>query len=277
MEILICISGMPYAKQTVVFGNLIASLGESYVTLLTVVDDEEEIEPAEATLREARKLLDVSEMTVKVRQGDPVHEIVRESRKGDYDFVIIGSRIAKGVFGLVFGSISGKVVQQASSSVLVVKEDRPQIRRILICTGGRQISRSVVTTGARLAQAAGAKVKLLHVVDRLPAMYAGLDTMEETLPELLQTNTPIAQHLRWTAEVLAHHEVQAELALHRGIAVDEILREASEMECDLLVIGAQVEQTTWLNELLVSTVTPQIVDRAPCSVLVVRSRTRRQP
>jgi nucleotide-binding universal stress UspA family protein len=60
--------------------------------------------------------------------------------------------------------------------------------------------------------------------------------------------------------------------MHRGVAVNEILRETHESGCDMLVIGAQVERTTWLNELLMSTVTPQVVDRASCSVLVVRSK-----
>jgi nucleotide-binding universal stress UspA family protein len=272
VKTLICVAGIPYSKPTLEFGGLIAGLNTPEVTLLTVVNQERERAAAEAMLIEAKSLTDVPVHATKVRQGSPVEEIIQESRDGDYDMLVIGSSVVKGFLGVLLQSITRKVTSQAENSVLVVKEDRPLLRRILICTGGQQVSRSVVKAGARLARAAGAEVKLLHVADPMPAMYAGLDTMEETLAELLQSNTPIARHLRWSAEVLASYEITAELALHRGIAVNEILREASESDCDLLVIGAQVENASWLNELLISTVTPQVVDHAPCSVLVVRSK-----
>lgn len=273
MKTLICVAGLPYAKSTLVFGSLIANLDEPHVTLLTVVEKKRDIAAAEAMLAGARVILDAPVETAKVLVGSPVQEIIRECERGDYDIVVIGATAVSGLFGFFLHSVTRQVTRQAPISVLVVKEDQPMLRRILICTGGQQVSRDVVTKGARLAHAAGAEVRLLHVTDPVPGMYTGLATMEETLPEMLQSNTPIAQHLRWSAEVLAGYEITAEISLHRGIAVNEILREARESECDLMVIGAQVERATWLNELLVSTVTPQVVERAPCSVLVVKSTT----
>jgi nucleotide-binding universal stress UspA family protein len=272
VKTLICVAGMPYAEPTVRFGNLVAGLGASEVTLLKVIGKGGERESAEETLRRARKMIDVPLSELKVRQGQPVDEIIRESSEGDYDLIVVGERIVKGVFSLLLQSTARKVTSRAPSSVLVVKEPPLQLKRILICSGGRQVNRDVVKLGGRLAREAGAEVKLLHVTDAPPGMYTGLTAIEETLPELLQSNTPISRHLLWGVEVLAGYEVSAELVLHRGIAVDEILDEARRSNCDLLVIGAQVEKTTWLDDLLMSTVTPQVVDRSPCSVLVVRSR-----
>lgn len=270
MKTLICVAGMPYAKPTIVFGGLMASLGAPHVTLLTVVEKGRDVIGAEAMLAGAQTLLDVPVEAVKVRSGAPVEEIIKEASTGEYEMVVIGATVVKGLFGSFLHSISKKVTRQSPVSVLVVKEDRPVLRRILICTGGQQVSRAVVKTGAKLAQAAEAQVRLLHVTDPVPGMYTGLEGMEETLTELLQSNTPLAEHLRWCAEVLASYGISAELTLQRGIAVAEILREAKECDCDLIVIGAQVEHASWLNEMLISTVTPNVVDHSPCSVLVVK-------
>ena len=101
-------------------------------------------------------------------------------------------------------------------------------------------------------------------------MYAGLDEMEETLPELLQTDTPLSQHLKWGAEYLLQAQVSAELKLRRGIVSDEVLAEAQDGQYDLILVGARAEYNV-LSSLLMGQVAPKIIDNAPCSVLVVRS------
>ena len=154
-------------------------------------------------------------------------------------------------------------------SVLVVRESRPVLQRILIAIGGQKMNRNLIETGASLAQAAGAKVTVLYVTTPVPSMYTGLDGIEETLEELLQTDTPIAQHLRWSAQYLADQGVESEVEIRHGVVADEIMREAMKGHYDLVVIGpAPLEGA--LRRLLMDKVTPQVVDRAPCSVLVVR-------
>jgi nucleotide-binding universal stress UspA family protein len=263
---------MPYSKPTLRFGSLLAALEPSEVTLLTVVGKKEDEPPAEALLREARQLLDVPVTGMKIRRGSAVEQIIAESREGNYDTIVVGFRVAGGLLDGIWPSVTRKVTRDAPGSVLVVKGESVSLRRILICTGGRQISRSVVKAGAMLARAANAEAKLLYVTDPVPAMYAGLEGIEETLPELLHTDTPIARHLRWGAELLASYEVSAEVMFQQGIAAAEILQAARDNQSDLIVIGAQVENGGWLDDLLIPTVTPQVVDHAPCSVLVVRRR-----
>jgi nucleotide-binding universal stress UspA family protein len=100
-------------------------------------------------------------------------------------------------------------------------------------------------------------------------MYTGLEEIEETLPELLQTDTPLAQHLRRSAKILARHQVTATLKQRHGVAADEILREALEGNYDLVVIGASGTAGR-LREWLLGNVTRQVVEHALCSVLVVK-------
>jgi nucleotide-binding universal stress UspA family protein len=100
-------------------------------------------------------------------------------------------------------------------------------------------------------------------------MYTGLDAIEETLPDLLQTDTPVAQHLRYSAEMLAQHQLAGNLKLRYGIAADEILREMVESDYGLVIVGSSGTAGR-LRMLLLGNVTRQIVENAPCSVLVVR-------
>jgi len=160
--------------------------------------------------------------------------------------------------------------------VLVVKRVKNRLERVLVCTGGADVALPVIEAGAWLAQGVGARVTLLHVGSPVPSMYAGLGEIEETLSDLLQTDTPFAQHLREGAELLAERRVESELKLRYGVVADEILCEIQEGDHDLVVIGASgAGGGGWLGgrllgNWLLGNVTRQVLNDAPCSVLVLR-------
>ncbi len=103
----------------------------------------------------------------------------------------------------------------------------------------------------------------------IPTMYTGMEGMEETLSELLETDTPISHHLHWCAQYLDEQGVTAELKIQQGVASDEIMREAYIGNYDLIVIGARIDLHL-LKKILVDQVTPHVIERSPCPVLVVR-------
>ena len=126
-----------------------------------------------------------------------------------------------------------------------------------------------VCAGASLACGAGATATVLHVVDAMPAMYAGLEQMEETLAELLQSDTQKARELKWAAQVVKAGCEISELKLRRGIVVDEILREGQVGDYDLIVLGSS-RAAGGLVRVLMGDLTREIVSRAQRPVLVVR-------
>ena len=279
MKILLCVAGMPYAEAAVSFGGLIARTMQSPVTLLHVARRAEEQATGEKALARAREML-VSDSHLSVdtclRQGDPIATILAEAQEGDYDLVVIGARKEVGLTQRLLGSVAQAVVRRAPTSVLVVKRARPEprpepvegLKRILICTGGLDVANPVIKAGAQLAGAAHAQATLLYVTSPTASMYAGLE-VEETLPRLLRSDTPVAQHLRHGAETLAQHQVAAELRLRHGVVADEILREAREGNYDLIAIGASGAAGR-LRAWLLGNVTRQVVEHASCSVLVAR-------
>ena len=55
-----------------------------------------------------------------VRFGDPANEILELAREGDYGLIVMGRRGLGGAAKLLLGSVSDKVVKQASCPVTVV-------------------------------------------------------------------------------------------------------------------------------------------------------------
>jgi nucleotide-binding universal stress UspA family protein len=269
MKVLICIRQLPYSRPTIHFGGLIAGLEESPIALMTVIASEQDRPQAETNLQSARELLDKPIVDCKVRKGDAIEEILNEARDGDYDIIVVGSRDMATLLDALLGSITEKIANRAKACVLVVREDRPSLTRVLIPIGGQKMSRLVVEAGGRLAHAAGVPVTLLYITDPVPTMFTGFEGIEETLPELLETDTPISRHLHWCSEYLVDLGVEAELKVKQGMASDEIIREAHIGKYDLIVIGAR-PVPFGLKRLLVDQVTRHVIDKAPCSVLVVR-------
>ncbi len=269
MNVLICVSSMPHARSTVTLGNLVAGLLERPISLMKVVTYPEEADTAVVTLEEVQKFMAVPVKETAVSLGTPAKEILRKADSGSYSLIVVGAHAIRNLWDQFLQSVTHKVANQASVSVLVARGEPKQLRHLLICTSGHVNSEVVIRNGATLARAAHAKVTLLHVAESLPGMYTGLDEMEETLPELLQTNTPLAQHLKWASEHLVQAEVLAELKLRRGIALDEILAESQEGDYDLIVVGARAGYNV-LSGLLMGQVTPKVIDNTPCSILIVR-------
>lgn len=269
MRTLISIRQLPYSEETLRFGSLVAKLEDASITLMKVIDSDASLESAQKDLNKAVSMLEAEPVSTKIRKGQVLAEILKETRENEYDLLVIGSRDVAGLRDTFLRTLTGKLAEQASTSVLVVREHPKDLRKILISIGGQKMNKRVVRTGTSLARAANAAVTVLYVSPPVPSMYTGLEEMEETLEELLQTDTPIAKHLRWSAQYLAESGIESEIQIRRGIVADEIMREAMKGENDLVVIGAGSMEGS-LKRLLMDKVTPQVVDRAPCSVLVVR-------
>jgi len=263
---------MPHARPTLLFGSLIARPGQSPVTLLTVIDNPAARPSAETALAEAKANLNLPDVHLVIREGTPANEIIRETKEGKYDMIVVGDHIVRGFFDRFRPKVTQKVIDRAKATVLIVKEETAALNRILICTSGQKIDRQVVKAGVKLAKKNTAVADLLFVSDPVPVMYAGLGSMEETLPTLLQTKTPLAQQLNWAAAYLTDQGVAGELKMRRGVVADEIALEALEGDYNLVVVGARAGSNFW-NDLLVGSVTPHIVEKAPGSVLVVRTKT----
>ncbi|MBE2221529.1 MAG: universal stress protein [Anaerolineae bacterium] len=270
MKMLICVSKLPYAESTLLFGGLIAGLEKADVTLTTVIRNEVDRPLAEEMLARAQALLTVPQVETAVCIGSPAAAILNQAESGDYDTIVVGGHILGGFFDRFATSTMKKVATKAATNVLVVQARRSAINHILVCTAGREVDRPLIEKSASLAKGADAKVTVMFVSDPVPAMYTGLKTMEETLSELLQSDTVQARELKWSMQYFKDTGVDAKLKLRSGIVTDEIHHEIKVGDYDLVIVGAQTENNFW-NELLVGSITGDIVELSSSSVFVVRT------
>ncbi len=269
MKILIYVSSQSNSKPAVQFGGLIARQTQSPVTLLTVIDESQNLDTAYQALDTARWWLPDLEPSTSVRIGAEINAILEEIDSGDYDLVVLKARQAYQIKDFLTTKIGQRVARQAPISVLVVKQRQPQLNRILVCTSGVDVADPVIEMGSQLAQASEAKLTLLHVTGAIPSMYTGLPKIEEHLPEILQADTPMARHLRHAVTMLAKQQIEAELELRHGAVANEILIEAQAGDYDLIILGAS-RASTHLTGWLMGDVTYQIINGAQCPVMVVR-------
>ncbi|MCB9006743.1 MAG: universal stress protein [Ardenticatenaceae bacterium] len=269
MKFLVCVAGLPFSEQTAEFGVLVATLYNGSVTLLTVVTAVSDVPEAKEMLaRLARQMpVAVDDQIVRVG-GTAVSEIVSECQQGDYDMVILGTRLVHGFSLFKLSGVARSITQKVPIPTLVVKQAPPRLRRILICTSGQEREPTVMQTGLQLATLAQATVRLLYVADPMPHMYAGLETMEETVQELLESGTPIAEQLRQEVNMLEKASVEGQLIKRHGLVVDEILKEIEESSYDLVIIGVTEHEAFW-QALVLGRVSPYVVENSSCSVLVV--------
>ncbi len=201
-----------------------------------------------------------------VRHGKPIDEILAETSIERYDLFIIGTRERFSISDIFVGELAKRLADQAKISVLVVRNPRASIENILVTDSAQYMDDPAINLAGRIAQGTGARVTMLHVSGELPAMYTGLQTMEETITELLQSDTPIAGNLKLHAEQLRDLGVEAQIELRHGAPVEEILRAAEKQKPDLILVS---ESKQYGLGLFLVDIPMELVCRAPCPVLVV--------
>ncbi len=275
MKMLLCSIGSEQRVVTLQFGVAVAKALAADVILLGVVQDERLVEGLGRTLEEFAGELRADELPAEVRieTGNAEHVVMAEMKQNVYDLVVLGSLAEKRSRKGLLNSVAMRIVEQATSSVLVVKGEQRDLSRVLVCASGTEHGRLSIWAGAALACGAGAEATLLHVLDPMPAMYTGLEQMEETLAELLQTDTEAARQLRWAVQVVKAECDISELKLRRGIVADEILREAELADNDVIVLGSS-QYAGGLVRALMGNLTREILNRAQRPVLVVRPMDR---
>jgi nucleotide-binding universal stress UspA family protein len=103
-------------------------------------------------------------------------------------------------------------------------------------------------------------------------MYTGLEQIEETVDEMLKTDTPFAKYLRRGVEILKENYIESEVKIRRGIPIEEIVRETQIINYDLVVIGStKVDQG--LIEMLLGNLAIKIINRIELPVLVIGTRS----
>jgi len=197
----------------------------------------------------------------------------------EIDLVIAGTHGRTGLGRLIMGSVAEEILRQAPCPVLTVgpnvvgasvrslgrfeRDAKPaEIRDVLYATDFRHESNQAAVLAASLANAFGAKLGMLHVVedygDHLSEDPGPVEASLKKLRRLLPADLDLEREPEFLAQF--------------GVAAESILQTAAERESDLIVLGARpanghLKAATHLG----AAVAHRIIVGANCPVLTVRS------
>jgi nucleotide-binding universal stress UspA family protein len=272
MKILICSDGTQSAETAIHLGGLLAGPLKAETTLLGIAETSKDEQPLRDAFHQHVKSLQSRGISpeIVVRSGEPIHQILDQTSKSKYDLVVIGARWTGAVGDYWRSRKTYEVIKTVQPPVLVAIGERKELKRFVVCTGGKEFIEQAVHFTGRLAAAVGASVTLLHVMAEPPAMYADLVRMEENVDQLLQSKSELGTNLRRQKRELERLGVSAEVHLRHGIVIDQVFEEVREGNYDLLVTGTSRARGL-LRHYIMGDLTRSILNRANVPVLVARA------
>jgi len=148
----------------------------------------------------------------------------------------------------------------------MVHVNMPLYDRILVPTDGSSEGELAVCHALDLAAVHGATVRAIYVVDT--ARYAGMpmETTWEGVGDLLYDDGEAA--LSTVCDLAADRDVDVETAVVEGSPSREIITQAEETDCDLVVMGTHGRGG--IDRLLLGSVAEKVVRGSSVPVLTVR-------
>jgi nucleotide-binding universal stress UspA family protein len=272
MKILICSDGTQSADAAIHLGGLLAALLKAETTLLGIAETSSDEHPLREALQKQAQLLQGRGVSLEivVQSGEPVRQILDQTSKRKYDLAVIGARWTGAVGDYWRSKKTYEVIKTIQPPVLVAIGERKQLKRFLVCTGGKEFIEPAVQFTGKLAAAVGASVTLLHVMAEPPAMYADLVMLEEDVGRLLESKSELGTNLRRQKRELERLGVSAEVHLRHGIVIDQVFEEVRGGGYDLIVTGTS-RARGMLRHYIMGDLTRSILNRAEVPVLVARA------
>jgi nucleotide-binding universal stress UspA family protein len=272
MRLLICSDGTDPADCPTRLGALIAGPCQSPTTLLGIAEDAADEQPLREALEKEAQLLVQQHVIpeIVIRSGEPIRQFLAETTANEYDLAIIGAR-RKGDGGMYWRpEKSYEVIKAVPPPVLVAIGACDRLQRILVCTGGKRYIDDAVQLAAQIAKCVSGTITLLHVMAEPPAIYADLMRLEEDVDRLLASDSELGRNLRGQKESLEKSQLEVNVRVRHGIALDEIFTEVREGGYDLIVTGTSQARGPFRHYIM-GDLTRSILNRADCPVLVARA------
>jgi nucleotide-binding universal stress UspA family protein len=270
MKMLICNDGSEQGERAVKLGAAIAVGCQAEVTLLGIVEAEGGSAELLESLGRGQALLLQSGTRAELitKAGDPVQEIVTRTRETHFDLVVVGA-VRKGVRGPFWmSSKTYRLIKEIAPPVLSVAGKGTTLKRVLICSGGKQYIDKAVRLTGQIARGTGASATLLHVMPDPPAIYAHMPRMEESVSRLLGSHSELGLNLRREKEALEAAGVLTEVRLLHGPVLESILNETRSNSYDLVVTGSALNRG--LTTYMLGDISRELINHLDCAILVVR-------
>jgi nucleotide-binding universal stress UspA family protein len=203
-----------------------------------------------------------------VKVGLAADHILETAKEQAIDRIVMGTHGRRGLDRLMLGSVTERVLHHAPCPVLVVRKslrdsadsDRPghafPFRRILCCTDFSDLSEKALEHAVSLTKEYGAELVLIHVLDEHVDASA---TVERTDSATLQ--------LEQRLSAVSCDPGTVKTAVRLGRAYQQIIQAATEINTDLVVVGARGRNA--LDAAVFGSTAYRVIQLGPCPVLVI--------
>lgn len=199
----------------------------------------------ESTLAEAGRKAEV-----RVVEGSPIEAIPKLAQATSAGLIVMGTHGRSGVNRWMLGSVAERVIRESSTPVLTTRAaPRGELRHILVPVNDTALSRLALTTAVRLAQRCDATVTVLNVTEQ--SGDSGIVNLCEWIP------------------TEARKQCNMREAVRDGDPSQEILALASEISCDLAVLGAPARR--FFDGMVLSRTALRVIRHATFPVLSLGS------
>jgi nucleotide-binding universal stress UspA family protein len=211
-----------------------------------------------------------------VLRGNPVDELLALSQQHAGALLVMSTHGRGGLGRLLTGSVADKIMRGAAVPVVLVRDGATvptQLERMLVTLDGSELAEEALPVAVELALATGATLRLARVVTPFLQSYVAVapesvylnDAEIAELDE--QAMSEAGAYLQRTATLLREQGVSVDVVVRYGTTRDELLLTAEQHDTDLLV--AATHGRGGFRRWALGSVTTEMVQRAPCPVLVV--------
>lgn len=205
-----------------------------------------------------------------VVQGEPYAAIADYADARGIGLVVMPTRGRRGLERLLLGSTTERVVRRANTPVLTIQPDEGPVdypyRNVLVPTDGSDAAHRALEAGVDVADAAGADLHLLSVID---AASLGVDVRADIQAESLEAS---AREVLDDAAAFAREagvDPVAETTQHGPSIHRTILSYVDEHDVDLIVLGTHGR--TGLDRYLLGSVAESLVRTSRVPVMTIRT------
>lgn len=212
-------------------------------------------------------------LRVTEQHGDPAGVILLHANAGRFDLIVLGTHARTGVERLRAGSIAEQVTKRASCPVLIVpmsearREGLASFRNIMCPVDFTKASDAALGHALHLVKDGG-RLTLLHVSKASHAVSASRYAYHFSVPEYARRLQQDAwQRLQDVVPVEARTTADVRARVVSGTPATEIVRIASEIEADLIVMG--VTSRGAIGRKLIGSTAARVIRTAGRPVLAV--------
>jgi nucleotide-binding universal stress UspA family protein len=176
------------------------------------------------------------------------------------ELIILGGKQHSTLGRWFVGSTCHDVIRTAALPVLVTRGAPGPIRRVLVAVDLSAGARTTLQNAERLATLFDAELRAVSVLEPLPSIP------EMPAPPLDDYRRMFEEHLEHDVWPLIRYPGASHVLRH-GAAAAGISQEATEWSADVVVVGSHGK--SWVDRMLIGSVTERLLHHLPASLLVV--------